>query len=105
MPIEDSNAPQDIEKLSKRHRALEEKQITAKTLLGASQDRLNDLKQKARESYGTDDLVKLREKLEDMKRENEHKRAAYQRHLDEIESQLAEVERQHAEAVSKESQA
>jgi hypothetical protein len=105
MPIEDSNDPQDIEKLSKRHKVLEGKQIAAKALLASSQEKLNELKQQARETYGTDDLVKLREKLEEMKRENERKRATYQSHLNEIENQLTEVERQHAEAVSKESQA
>jgi hypothetical protein len=102
MPIHDSDTPQPLDKLRKRHKDLEKEKITAEANLKTSEDRLKDLKQEARDSYGTDDLEELRKKLEAMKLENEQKRADYQRHLEGIERQLAEVERQH-EATRKES--
>jgi hypothetical protein len=104
MPNKDTAAPQRIEDLRERHRALEEKKITARANLRTSQDTLNRLKQQARDSYGTDDIEELRKKLEAMKRENENKRADYQRHLGDVERQLAEVEVQHAEAANQEPQ-
>jgi hypothetical protein len=104
MPNEPGAAPQDIEKLRKRYKSLEEQQITAKANRKTSQEALDRLKQQARQDYGTDDLEELRKKLEQMKAENEQKRADYQRHLDEIERQLADVEQQHNAAAQKGSQ-
>ncbi len=104
IPIEDSDTPQEIEKLRERHRMLAEKKITARANWDTSKAVLERLKQQARDSYGTDDLEELRQKLESMTSENERKRADYQQHLNDIERQLAEVEQQHAEALGKESQ-
>lgn len=96
--------PQNIEELRERYEILKTKKITAQANLETSNQTLEDLKKEAREKYGTDNLASLRTKLEEMKKENERKRADYQLHLTEIEAKLAEIESQHAEAARKESQ-
>ena len=86
--------PPDIEALTKRHRELHNQRIAAQTNLDRATEQLEQLKKDAREQYGTDDLKQLREKLEAMKRDNENKRVEYDRHLVEIERNLAASEQQ-----------
>lgn len=105
MRNKDSVNPHEIEKLRERHKTLEKDKITAEANLETSKNAFENLKRQARESYGTDDLEKLRKMLEEMKHKNEQKRIDYQKHLDEIEDRLAEVERQHTGAAKQESHA
>ena len=88
-------AAQDIEQLRRRHAELDKKKTIAETQLKSANEQLETLKRQAMESYGTDDLDELKKKLEAMKAENERRRAEYQKHLDEIEGGLAEVEKQY----------
>ncbi len=99
------NHEQDMEELQKRYKGLEEKKHKAEANLATSSETLENLKRQARDKYGKDDLASLRAKLEEWTQENERKRAEYQEHLTAIETQLAEVEAQHTEAASKETQA
>lgn len=89
---------QTIEELQRRYQGLHTKKIQAETQRAAAKQRLDELKSQARDKYGTDDLGQLRTKLDEMIAENARKRAAYQAELDKIESGLADVERQFAEA-------
>ena len=89
---------QDIETLRKRHTELDRAKAAAEANLKTSTNNLETLKREARELYGTDDLDALRAKLEEMKKENERKRAEYQKHLDEIETGLDELEKQYAQS-------
>jgi len=89
---------QSIEQLNKRYRELNDKKVEADTKLKMTRDQLDELKRKARQEYGTDDLDELRTKLEEMKAENERKRAAYQANLDRIETELEQVEQKFAAA-------
>ena len=84
--------PPDIESLRKRHRVLWDARVAAQTNLKSVTDQLEQLKKESREQYGTDDLARLEEKLEEIKRENERKRLEYDRHLAEIEKNLSQVE-------------
>jgi chromosome segregation ATPase len=93
-----NGAAQDIEQLKKRHAELDKKKTIAETQLKAANDELERLKKQAKELYGTDDLEELKRKLEGMKAENERRRAEYQKHLDDIEGGLAEVEKQYLAA-------
>jgi uncharacterized coiled-coil DUF342 family protein len=93
-----TNGQQTIEQLNKRYKELNDKKVEADTKLRMTRDQLDDLKRKAREIYGTDDLAALRAKLEEMKTQNEEKRAAYQTELDRIEADLAQVEEKFAAA-------
>jgi esterase/lipase len=100
-----SNEPQqDIEKLRKRYADLNKQKITAEANLATSTRTLENLKKEAMEKYESDDIESLRNKLKEMKEENERKREGYQKHLTEIEAQLADVEAQHANANKPESQ-
>ena len=88
---------EDIDALKKRYDALNEKKIKAETNQEAAEKRLKELREQALRDYGTDNLDELRQKLAELKAENERKRSEYQVHLDEIESKLATVEQQHKE--------
>jgi hypothetical protein len=96
---------QDIEALTERYKALNERKIEAQTNLKTAENQLAALRKKAREDYETDNLDALRKKLQDMKDENERKRAQYQESLDTIENELGAVEKAHAEAASGSAQA
>ena len=93
-----SKTIQDIETLRRRHTELDRKRAAAEANLKTATDNLEALKREARELYGTDDLDALRAKLEEMKKENERKRAEYQEHLDEIENGLNELDKQYAQS-------
>lgn len=86
---------QPIEALRERHQRLAEERVRAEQNLRNLREQLDALKTEARERYGTDDLEKLRTQLAEMRAENERRRAAYQQHLDEVETRLAEIEQAH----------
>ena len=85
---------QSIEDLRKKYDGLRERKIRVGTQLEESQRRLDELKLKSREEFGTDDVEQLKAKLEAIKSENDEKRKAYQASLEEIETRLAEVEQE-----------
>ncbi len=88
----DPKAPQDMATLKKRYEELNKKKIRVEAEHASTERRLRELQRKARDTYDTDDLDQLRQKLADMTHENETRRAAYQTHLDDIEDKLAQVE-------------
>ena len=94
---EKQDKKQSIDELKKRYDTLNEKKIAAQTNLKSAQERLDELKKEAREKYSTDDLEELKKKLNDMKDENERKRAEYQTSLDKIEQELSKVESKYNE--------
>ncbi len=89
------NEKQTIEELTERYQVLNERKIQAQTNLKNAEKQLRDLLKKAKDTYGTDDLEELKKQLEQLKTENESKRAAYEALLDKIETDLAEVEAKH----------
>src|SRR5437762_4537427 len=86
---------QDIETLRKRHTDLDRKRAAAEANLRTANEQLDALRREAREQYQTDDLDELRKKLQSMKDENDRKRAEYQQHLDQIETNLKQIEQEH----------
>ena len=86
---------QDIETLRKRHTDLDRKRAAAEANLRTANDQLDALRKEARELYQTDDLDELRKKLGAMKDENDRKRTEYQQHLDQLETNLKQIEQQH----------
>jgi chromosome segregation ATPase len=87
-----TNGQQSIEELQDRYVKLNHKKIAAETELKGAEKRLKELQKEAHEKYGTDDVAALRKMLDDLKAENESKRAGYQAELDRIESELSAVE-------------
>lgn len=83
---------QTIERLTQRYNQLNTKKIEAETNLKSARKQLEELQKEARETYGTDDLDALKQKLAEMEAENEKKRADYQATLDRIETDLDAVE-------------
>jgi hypothetical protein len=86
---------QTIEKLTERYQALNVRKIQAQTNLDNAEKQLRELQKKARDTYETDDVEELKKKLEQLKAENESKRASYQQLLDRIEGDLSQVEAKH----------
>ena len=91
---------QTIEELQQRYQALNTKKIEAQTEFRNAKKRLEQLQEAARKEFGTDDIAELQRKLQEMKDENERKRAQYQEDLDGIEGDLAEIENRFAAAES-----
>ncbi len=87
-----ANNPPTIDDLKKRYDSLEKARIRAETNLENARKQLEQLKGQAREQFGTDDIEKLRAMLDQMTAENESKRAAYQHHIEEIESKLQAID-------------
>ena len=89
---------QTIEVLQKRYQTLRDKKVQSETNHANAQRSLDELKQQAREKYGTDDVAELERMLARMRQENEERRSQYQAELDRIESDLAGVEQGFAAA-------
>ena len=85
-------ANESIEQLTKRYNALNTKKNYADANLLNATKELARIQEEAIANWGTDDLAALEKKLEEMRKENEKKRAEYQSHLEEIEARLAAVE-------------
>lgn len=83
---------QSIEQLRDRYEDLNQQKIVFQTKRDTALEQLNKLKASALEQYGTDDVEQLRNKLAQMKKENEKLRSKYQQSLDQIESQLDEIQ-------------
>jgi len=88
----DASDNQSIEQLQERYQDLQKRKIQAETQKSGAEERLEELKKEAREKYDTDDVGELKSKLEQMKAENEKKRAKYQADLDKIDEGLRQVE-------------
>jgi len=97
MPVKPEKQ-ETIEALRQRHAKLNERKITAAADLTNAAEQLARLKQEAREQFGTDDLAQLQKQLESLNTENERQRAEYQRHLEKIEAELAEAEKNFGDA-------
>lgn len=93
-----SNSEQSIEELQLRYNGLNTRKIQAETNLKNAEKQLDQLKQQAREKYGTDDVEKLREQLTEMRNENDRKRREYQAELDRIDSELTKVDQEYSVA-------
>lgn len=87
---------QTIEELQQRYSRLNTRKIQAETNLDNARKQLESLKSQARETFGTDDIDELRDKLKEMQSENEQKRQSYQSSLDRIESELKKVDEEYA---------
>jgi uncharacterized protein YaaN involved in tellurite resistance len=83
---------QSIEELTRRYQKLHTHKIETETNLKNAQKQLSELKQQALKEFGTDDVKKLQQKLQEMTSENEKSRADYQRSLESIETELAKVQ-------------
>lgn len=86
------SSQQTIEQLQKRYEEFKAQKVKFETQRDAAREELDNLKQQARELFGSDDVKTLEKMLADMKSENEKKRQAYQASLDQIETQLEKVE-------------
>ena len=93
-----TESTQDIEQLRRRFDDLNQKRIRTDANLQNARKRLEELQQRAREEFGTDNLEELQTKLAEMKIENEKRRVDYQASLDRIEQELAKIESDYTEA-------
>jgi septin family protein len=84
---------QTIEQLRKRYEDLNRQQIEAGANYKNASDQLEALKAAALRDYQTDDLDALKAKLKEMEDENQRKLKEYQAHLDQIETDLKDVEK------------
>ncbi|HAW28574.1 hypothetical protein [Gimesia maris] len=95
MSTDRSGAVPEIEALTEQFQKLNKRKIESERDLVNAEQNLNELKQQARDEYGTDQLDALKEKLEQMKAENTRKRAEYHLSLVQIEAELQKIETEH----------
>lgn len=82
---------QTIEELQARFKEFSDQRIKIETQREAAVEKLEELKAKARDAYGSDDVKQLEKMLKEMKAANESKRQEYQDSLDKIEKELGEI--------------
>lgn len=87
-------AIQTIDELQARYQRLADEKIKVETQREHAQQRLQEIKAEALEQFGSDDLKTLKARLADMKKNNDQKRVDYQKHLDQIEQKLLEINEQ-----------
>lgn len=95
MTTDQPGAVPEIEVLTEQFQKLNKRKIESERDLVNAEQNLNELKQQAREEYGTDELDALKEKLEQMKAENSRNRAEYHQSLTQIEVELQKIETEH----------
>jgi len=93
---------QTIEELQARFEDFKEQKLVVEVQKKSALEKLNEIKKEALDKWGSDDLDELKSSLKKMKKENEQKRARYQKSLDDIEQNLAEINEQFVEAELKE---
>lgn len=93
----DAAVQQKLETLKKEYDSLHRQKITTEADLKNLEKSLEKLKATAQENYGTSDIAKLREILENRRSENEDRVAQYEEHINEIKGNLADIEKTPAE--------
>jgi phage shock protein A len=86
-----------IEQLQTKYRELDRQKTASEANLKTAEDALAELRAKAKAEWGTDDLEELEQKLEKLKADNEAKRAEYQKHLSDIETELRRIEQEYSQ--------
>lgn len=81
-----------LESAKQRRQSLNEKVIRAKTVREQDEKRLKELKSKAKELYGTDDLDELRNKARSIRAEEEQQVASFESQLDQIEADFGKIQ-------------
>lgn len=85
-----------LKELQTRFKELETKKTQVATLKEATEKRVNELKEEARNSFGSDNIDELKEKLKEMQAENEKRKKEYEEHLLGIETSLKEIDKEYA---------
>jgi predicted nucleic acid-binding Zn-ribbon protein len=71
--------------LVERFEALRDQKVRLETQLDSARQKVAQLQKQALEQFGTSDLSALRDRLAEVKRENEHRRTEYAKLLESIE--------------------
>lgn len=83
-----------IEKLQSRFDDLSHERTRIEARKEAAQKQLDELRERAKKQFGTDDVAELERQLVEMKKQNQDKRSRYEASLDGIENKLKEIENQ-----------
>ena len=86
-----NNEDKTIEELCEDYKVLNDSKVRAEQDLKNAEKTLNELKTEAQKEFGTDDIKKLEDKLNEIETKNEQKRKEYQEVIEEIEARLKEV--------------
>lgn len=87
-----------LETLKKEYNELHTQKIKTEQNIANLEDKLQELRAKAEKEFGTSDLAELQQILEDRRRENEARVADYEKHLQEIKTNLGAIETPPGEA-------
>lgn len=95
---DNADSLQSIDELTKRFNNLNDQKVRADENLKNAQKQLQQLQADAKEQFGTSDLNELKGMLKKMEAENERLQSDYQKHLDQLESELKSVEDSYTES-------
>ncbi len=97
-PAATDSSDQSLPQLRERFDQLNKRKIQIQTKRDDAIKRRDELMRRAKQEYGTDQVLELRQILSDMKQANEKKRLQYQNDLDRIEQKLAAIDAEFVEA-------
>lgn len=91
MKGKDEEIARELEVLRAEYEKLDKKRIETATHLKNREEQLRELRQKAKELYGTSDLNELKKLLEQWRMENERMVKEYRQHIEQIKNKLNEL--------------
>jgi DNA anti-recombination protein RmuC len=96
----DQQVQEQLLKLRDQHRVLHERKIATERDLQNLEERLREMRAQAERDYGTSDIDQLRRLLEERRQENDRMVEEYQRHVEDIQGRLKEIDEGAEEARS-----
>ena len=98
----DQQVQERLLKLKDQHRVLHERKIATERDRLNLEERLRELRAQAEREYGTSDIEELRRLLEERREANDRMVEEYQRHVEDIQGRLKEIDEGGEEAGSPE---
>ncbi|MCX7822552.1 MAG: hypothetical protein N2260_03795 [Syntrophobacterales bacterium] len=91
MSKSDEEIIKELDTLRAEYARLDKKRIETATHLKNREEQLRELRERAKELYGTSDLGELKKLLEEWRAENEKRVREYRQHIEEIKIKLEEL--------------
>jgi hypothetical protein len=88
----DQQVQERLLKLKDQHRVLHERKIATERDRLNLEERLRELRAQAEREYGTSDIEELRRLLEERREANDRMVEEYQRHVEDIQARLKEID-------------
>ncbi|WFS62402.1 hypothetical protein LF599_17350 [Pseudodesulfovibrio thermohalotolerans] len=88
----DARVERELNDLRRQYEQLRDRKVRTEEAVAQLTHQLETLKKQAEAEYGTSDLKELQQLLEEKRTQNEEVVAAYRKHVQQIQADLAQVE-------------